>query len=60
MRWFRRRRITKEAEALLKQVDAGGIPFALTNNLIRIGKENGITALTAKGVVDGLRAKVKR
>jgi hypothetical protein len=50
--------LTQEAQDLLNKVDNGGIPFAMTSNLARIAKENGIDPnVGVKEVIDELKKK---
>ena len=51
--------LTPDAEALLKSVEAGGVPAMMTNNLKRIAKDNGIEVTpkdTPNSVIDKLQA----
>ena len=54
--------LTKEADALLKTVDEGGVPSFMTSNLKRIARRNGIkieTNTTPNDVIEALKAKRK-
>lgn len=45
--------LTPEASALLAAIDAGGVPTQMTNNLVKIGRDNGINvviSLNSEGV----------
>lgn len=57
---FWRRSLTKEARALLKSVDTGGVPGFITANLLRIADENDVpyeTDVTPNQIVEALRGK---
>ncbi len=55
---FSKRRLSAEARALLAKIDEGGIPLAVTENLERIARENGIEVsweMTPNEIVRRLR-----
>ena len=55
-----RRHLTREARALLRQADEGGVPMFVSQNLRRIANENGIDvtdAMTPNDIVEALRAR---
>ncbi len=55
---FTKRRLSAEARALLAKIDEGGIPLAVTENLERIARENGIEVsweMTPNEIVRRLR-----
>jgi GH24 family phage-related lysozyme (muramidase) len=54
--------LSKDADALLKTVDDGGVPSFMTNNLKRIARQNGIKLeadTTPNDVIETLKAKRK-
>jgi GH24 family phage-related lysozyme (muramidase) len=54
--------LSKDADALLKTVDDGGVPSFMTNNLKRIARQNGIKLeadTTPNDVIEALKAKRK-
>ncbi len=55
---FTKRHLSAEARALLAKIDEGGIPLAVTENLERIARENGIEVsweMTPNEIVRRLR-----
>jgi hypothetical protein len=53
--------ITTAASALLRDIDAGGVPAFVTSNLKQIAKENGIdagNAWTPNEIIAAIRAKI--
>ncbi len=55
---FTKRRLSAEARVLLAKIDEGGIPLAVTENLERIARENGIEVsweMTPNEIVRRLR-----
>jgi hypothetical protein len=59
-----RRRLTREARALLRQADeGGGVPMFVSQNLRRIAAENGVPVsedMTPNEIVDALRNRQVR
>jgi hypothetical protein len=55
-----RRRVTREARALLRQADDGGVPMFVSQNLRRIAEANGVDVtedMTPNAIVEALRAR---
>jgi hypothetical protein len=55
---FTKRKLSAEARALLANIDAGGIPLAVTENLERIARAHGIEVsreMTPNDIVRRLR-----
>ena len=53
--------LTPEAQELLAKVESGAVPTAVTGNLERIARENGVTVspdMTPNRVIEELRRKV--
>jgi hypothetical protein len=55
-----RRHLTREARALLREAEAGGVPMFVSQNLRRIAEENGVELsdeMTPNEVLEALRAR---
>jgi hypothetical protein len=55
-----RRHLTREARALLREADAGGVPMFVSNNLRRIAHDNGVELsedMTPNAVIEALRTR---
>jgi hypothetical protein len=58
-----RRHLTREARALLRQADEGGVPMFVSQNLRRIATENGVHVsedMTPNAIVEALRTRASQ